>query len=67
MERIAPGRFAVTRVTLRPEVSLSGERIPSEAELAELHHKAHEACFISNSVKTDVAVEPTLIRETAHA
>ena len=66
MERLAPGRFAVTRVTLRPEVTLSGGPAPSDAEFADLHHKAHEACFISNSVKTDISVEPTLIRETAH-
>ena len=66
MERIAPGRFAVTRVTLRPEVALSGDPAPGDSEFAALHHRAHEACFISNSVKTDVTVEPTLIRETAH-
>ena len=28
------------------------------ATLAEIHHLAHEACFIANSVKTDVTVEP---------
>jgi organic hydroperoxide reductase OsmC/OhrA len=67
MERLEQGRFAVTRVTLRPEVTLSGDRIPSEAEFADLHHQAHEVCFIANSVKTDVTVAPTLIRETADA
>jgi organic hydroperoxide reductase OsmC/OhrA len=25
--------------------------------LAQIHHLAHEACFIANSVKTDVKVE----------
>ena len=67
MERIAPGRFAVTRVNLRPQVTLSGERAPDGAAYAELHHRAHEACFISNSVTTQVTVEPTLLRETADA
>jgi organic hydroperoxide reductase OsmC/OhrA len=44
-------------VTLRPQVAWSGERHPSEDETAELHHRAHEACFIANSVNTEVAVQ----------
>jgi organic hydroperoxide reductase OsmC/OhrA len=52
------GKLAVTRVTLRPDVAFSGERLPSEAEAAQLHHRAHEECFIANSVTTEVVVEP---------
>jgi organic hydroperoxide reductase OsmC/OhrA len=33
-------------------------RQPTPPELDELHHKAHQACFIANSVKTAVVVEP---------
>jgi organic hydroperoxide reductase OsmC/OhrA len=29
---------------------------PSAAELEALHHKAHDVCFIANSVKTEVRV-----------
>jgi organic hydroperoxide reductase OsmC/OhrA len=56
MEKDAEGRMAMTRVTLRPRVEWS-EDAPDEAALAELHHKAHNACFIANSVKTEVSVE----------
>jgi organic hydroperoxide reductase OsmC/OhrA len=49
----------MSRVTLRPAVSFSGKP-PSEAEHAALHHKAHEKCYIANSVKTEVIVEPCL-------
>ena len=28
------------------------------ATLEQIHHLAHEACFIANSVKTEVTVEP---------
>jgi organic hydroperoxide reductase OsmC/OhrA len=49
----------ISRVTLRPAVSFSGEG-PTEAEHAALHHRAHEKCFIANSVKTDVRVEPRI-------
>jgi organic hydroperoxide reductase OsmC/OhrA len=50
------GRTAVSTVILHPSVDWSGEG-PDPATLAELHHKAHEACFIANSVKTEVRVE----------
>ncbi len=54
----AAGNLAITKVTLRPQVSFSGEKIPSPEELRQLHERAHHACFIANSVKTKVAVEP---------
>ena len=50
------GKIAMTRVTLRPRVTWTGEP-PDEAAIADLHHRAHEACFIANSVTTEVAVE----------
>jgi organic hydroperoxide reductase OsmC/OhrA len=52
------GLMAMTRVTLRPEVAFSGEKRPSPDELRQLHERAHHACFIANSVKTEVVVEP---------
>jgi organic hydroperoxide reductase OsmC/OhrA len=52
------GRTAITRVTLRPRETFSGEKLPSRAAIAELHHKAHEECFIANSVTTEVRCEP---------
>ena len=51
------GKMAMTRVTLRPRVQWSGDKRPDESQIAELHHKAHEACFIANSVTTDIVVE----------
>jgi organic hydroperoxide reductase OsmC/OhrA len=50
------GRIAMTEVTLHPRVTWSGDP-PDEAALADLHHRAHEACFIANSVTTEVKVE----------
>ncbi len=57
MEEVAPGRQAVTIVVLRPGIDWSGAA-PDEEALRRLHHEAHEACFIANSVKTRVVVEP---------
>ena len=50
------GKHMMTRVTLRPQVTF-GDRRPTPSELAELHHKAHEACFIANSVTSEVMIE----------
>jgi len=48
------GRLWLARVILRPKVA-----IDADAEtLAHIHHLAHEACFIANSVKTEVTIEP---------
>jgi len=54
--KLSDGRMAMTRVTLRPRVTWGGNP-PDAAMLADLHHKAHEACFIANSVTTEVRVE----------
>ncbi|WP_041375608.1 OsmC family protein [Polymorphum gilvum] len=57
MERIAPKRMAITKVTLRPALTLQADAAPDPALLEALHEKAHELCFIANSVKCDIAVE----------
>jgi organic hydroperoxide reductase OsmC/OhrA len=56
LEKRPDGRFSMSRVTLRPSVTWNGEP-PSDATIADLHHRAHEACFIANSVTTEVIVE----------
>jgi organic hydroperoxide reductase OsmC/OhrA len=58
MEKNAEGKVAMTVVTLHPEVTFSGEKLPTRAELDKMHHDAHEACFIASSVRTDVRCEP---------
>jgi organic hydroperoxide reductase OsmC/OhrA len=56
MEKNAEGRLAITRIELRPKLSWGGDRKPSARELEEMHHSAHENCFIANSIKTQVSV-----------
>ena len=57
MERTAEGKYWIARVHLRPRVTFSGVRQPTEGELSELHHAAHENCFVANSVKSEVVVD----------
>ena len=58
MGKNAEGRVAMLRVVLRPRVTWSGDRRPSHEELGAMHHQSHLDCYIANSVKCDVAVEP---------
>lgn len=55
MEAISPGRQAVTKVVLHPQIEWTGAA-PDKDTLDHMHHEAHEACFIANSVKTKVTV-----------
>jgi len=58
LEKGEGGKLWMTRVKLRPRVRFASGSQPDDKTLAEIHHKSHEECFIANSVKTDVAVEP---------
>lgn len=44
-------------VTLHPRIVYSGEKQPDAAAEAELHHHAHEQCFIAQSIRSEVRVE----------
>ena len=57
MSRDRDGRLAMTRVVLRPAVAFGGTRPPSADEVRAMHEAAHHACYIANSVKTDVVIE----------
>ena len=59
MRRDANGREAMTEFTLRPLVTFK-ERAPSEEEFMAMHEKAHEECYIANSLNGVVKVEPTI-------
>ncbi len=50
------GEFA--SVTLRPQITIT--RSSDMEKARDLHHEAHAKCFIANSVKTPVSVEPVI-------
>ena len=58
------GRQAMTRVTLRPVVTFAGTR-PTQEQFAQLHEKTHERCFIANSVKTEIILDPRIASDYA--
>lgn len=50
------GRTSMTEIVLRPRIGWVGEGPTAEA-LADLHHRAHESCYLANSVRGEVRVE----------
>lgn len=58
MTRNDNGVSWVGTVLLKPKIVFGGARTPSPEELEHLHHLAHEQCFIANSIKTEVTVQP---------
>jgi organic hydroperoxide reductase OsmC/OhrA len=61
MKKNSEGKLAMTQVTLRPKAIFSGSRLPDRQEIVDMHHVAHEQCFIANSVTTDVRCEPVVV------
>jgi organic hydroperoxide reductase OsmC/OhrA len=58
MGRDAQGRIVMTSVTLRPHCRFGGERQPTPEQVHELHHRAHDECFLANSVRCEIRCEP---------
>jgi organic hydroperoxide reductase OsmC/OhrA len=54
---IVAGKVRMSRVTLRPRITL--EAGADETRARDLVAKAHDSCFIGNSVSTHVEIAPT--------
>lgn len=55
MAKNASGTMWVDAAVLNPRIEWAG-KTPSSDELNEMHHTAHEHCFIANSVKTAITI-----------
>jgi organic hydroperoxide reductase OsmC/OhrA len=52
----AAGKHWISKVTLHPIIAYGDATAPSEVQIQQLHHAAHEECYIANSIKTEVVV-----------
>src|SRR5690349_13408175 len=59
LEKNQAGKMHMSRITLRPSIAFAGAP-PSPADLDALHHAAHEECFIANSLRSEIVVEPVV-------
>ena len=57
LDKNPEGKTAVIKAILSPKVTFAGDTRPSAEDYAKLHERAHAACFIANSVKTQVDVK----------
>src|SRR5580698_6655045 len=46
----------ISKITLHPRIVYGGDKRPTPADEELLHHKAHDGCFIAQSVKTEIVV-----------
>jgi organic hydroperoxide reductase OsmC/OhrA len=54
LEKNEQGLYVITRVELRPKTAFQSGTTVSSEMLGELHHLAHQGCFLANSVKTQI-------------
>jgi len=57
LEKNEGGKLFMSKITLRPLVTCSGDKTPTPDELSAMHHSAHEECFIATSLKSEMIVE----------
>ena len=50
------GKQWVSKITLDPQIEWAGDTRPTAAEIAEMHHDAHDGCYIANSIKSEVVI-----------
>ena len=58
VEKGSDGRLAITRIVLRPRVVFDDGQEPEAAAMDKLHASAHRNCFVANSLKADISIEP---------
>jgi len=60
MGKNADGRTSVVQVVLEPKVSFVADSMPTAKQIRKMHDQAHHACFIANSVTTEVITRVTV-------
>jgi len=61
MRKNERNKLVISIVRLRPQIDWDGDT-PTDSVIVEMHHEAHEECFIANSVRTTVLTEPIFNR-----
>lgn len=56
MTKNEAGKFYISAITLKPEIVWSGDKQPTDADIAALHERAHAECYIANSILATVTI-----------
>jgi len=57
LDKTPEGKEWMAKVTLRPCVVFEGERRPTAGEVESLHRRSHDACYVANSVRSEIQVD----------
>jgi organic hydroperoxide reductase OsmC/OhrA len=57
MSKNEAGKTWVSRIVLHPVITFSGDKRPTAEDVAALHHRSHEECFIANSLRSEVVID----------
>lgn len=58
IDRNASGKKAFVSITMRPEAVFSGDNLPSKEDIDSLHARAHDLCFVANSLNAEISMAP---------
>jgi len=61
LDKNADGKIAVIKAILKPKVKFFSDKKPTEEDYQKFHERAHAACFIANSIKTEVKIISNMI------
>jgi len=53
-------KTSMTDITLNPKIEFTGEKQPTTEQINKMHQQAHQQCFIANSVKTKIHINPIM-------
>ena len=52
------GKLFVSKITLSPVMVFSGDKLPTAEDVAALHHRAHEECYVAHSLRAEIVILP---------
>ncbi len=55
MGKLENGKIGFTSIELNPKIVINGE-MPNKEIISDLHHKAHEACYIANTLNCPIII-----------
>jgi len=58
MGKDAGGKIAMLKIELKPLILFDGDNMPDADAVKHLHHRAHESCFLANSIKASIIITP---------
>ena len=65
LEKVAGGTYQVTEIVVKPRVVIAS--VTDLARMPRIFDKAKENCFVSNSIKSTIKIEPEVFHQQTPA